>query len=146
MATTFRCRLITPDAQVFDDPATAAVLPVWDGQMGFLPMRSAFVGEMGVGELRVDFPDRGNAKGGSRSFFVADGFVQMLNNELTILAAHAVAAENLTESDAQAELADATRKADQNLKGPAGEKAIALKRRAEAKLAVARKFRASGAI
>ena len=40
-----------------------------------------------AGELRVDFPDRGNAKGGSRSFFVADGFVQMLNNELTILAA-----------------------------------------------------------
>lgn len=146
MATTFRCRLITPDAQVFDDPATAAVVPIWDGQMGFLPNRAAFVGEMGTGELRVDFPNVGNAKGGTRHFFVSEGFVQMLNNELTILAANAVAAENLTESDAQGELAKAATKVSQTPAGPDAERAANAKRRAEAKLSVAKKFKSIGAI
>lgn len=143
MATTFRCRLITPDAQVFDDPATAAVLPVWDGQMGFLPDRAAFVGEMGTGELRVDFPDRGSSKGGSRSYFVSEGFVQMLNNELTILAANAVAAENLTETDAQAELAKAS-KAAETAKGNEADRARLARRKAEIKVGLARKFKAGG--
>lgn len=142
MATTFRCRLITPDAQVFDDPATAAVVPIWDGLMGFLPNRAPFVGEMGTGELRVDFPGGGQSKTGSRRFFVADGFVQMLNNEMTILAASAVAAESLTESDAQAEFNAAAAKAAE-AHGPDLERATVAKRKAEIKLTLARRFKSS---
>ena len=107
MATqTFRCRLITREALVLDEPATAAVIPAWDGLMGVLPGRAPIVAQLGTGELRLDFPDSGPAKGGSRAFFVDDGFVQMVNNELTILAVTAIPAESLSETDAQAELAE----------------------------------------
>lgn len=146
MATTFRCKLITPEAQVFDDASTSAVVPVWDGQMGFLPGRAAFVGELGNGELRVDFPDKGGARGGSRHFFISGGFVQMLRNELTILAAHAVAAEQLTEADAQAELNAARGKSTVGLSNSETERVQAAKNRAEAKLAAAKKFRSLGGI
>lgn len=146
MANTFRCRLITPEAQVFDDAATAAVVPVWDGQMGFLPDRAAFVGEMGAGELRVDFPDKGQIKGGSRYYFVADGFVQMLNNELTILAASATSAETLTESAAQSELAGVMNKSTAGMSATDAERLNNAKRRAQSKLASARKFKSLGGI
>ncbi len=146
MATTFRCKLITPEAQVFDDASIAAIVPVWDGQMGFLPDRAAFVGELGNGELRVDFPDKGSAKGGSRYYFIAGGFVQMLRNELTILAAHAVAAEQLTEADAQAEANAARGKSTTGLSTAEAGRVNAAMRRAEAKLAAAKKFRSLSGI
>lgn len=104
MAKTFRCRLITPEAQVFDTEAVSAVLPIWDGLLGVLPGRAPMVMQMGAGELRVDFADAGPGRPASRAFFVDDGFAQMVNNELTILAANAVPAEKLSESEAQAEL------------------------------------------
>ncbi|MCC6319960.1 MAG: F0F1 ATP synthase subunit epsilon [Phycisphaerales bacterium] len=135
MATsTFRCRLITPEAQVFDDPAVAAVIPMWDGLLGVLPGRAPMVMQMGTGELRVDFP----GSGGSRSFFVDDGFVQMVNNELTILAANAVASEKLTEADAQAELNEARARKTEGASATEVARVRAARNRAEAKLRVAR--------
>lgn len=144
MATTFRCKLITPEAQVFDDAATAAVIPCWDGLLGILPNRAPMVMQLGTGQLRVDFPDKGGSKGGSRAFFIDDGFVQMVNNELTILAAHAVGAEKLTEADAQAELASINARRTENMSAAELELHNKAKARAEAKLQAARTFKAQG--
>jgi F-type H+-transporting ATPase subunit epsilon len=143
---TFRCRLITPDAQVFDEQATAAVLPAWDGLIGVLPNRAPMVMQMGTGELRVDFPDTGGAKGGSRAFFVDEGFVQMVENELTILAANAVAAEKLSETDAQAELSAANARRTDGVTPPEVERIRKDRTRAAAKLRAAKSFRANGSI
>lgn len=104
---TFRCRLITPTAQVFDEPVTYVSVPAWDGLTGILPGRGAMVAKLGMGPLRVDFPDREGARGGSRTYLVEDGFVQMVNDRLTILAGNATTAESLVESEANAELAEA---------------------------------------
>jgi F-type H+-transporting ATPase subunit epsilon len=104
---TFRCRLITPVAQILDEPVKYVSLPVWDGLLGVLPNRGPMVAKLGIGSLRIDFPDREGARGGTRTFLIEDGFVQMVNNKLTILAGAAVPAETLVESEAQAELAEA---------------------------------------
>jgi F-type H+-transporting ATPase subunit epsilon len=141
---TFRCRLITPEAQVFDDAATAAILPAWDGKIGILPDRAPIVMQLGTGELRVDFPDSGQTKGGSRSFFVDDGFAQMVNNELTILAASAVAAEKLTEADAQAEVAKTAAVRTDGLSAAEVERVRKDRARAAAKLRAARTFSGRG--
>jgi len=141
LAKSFRCKLITPESQVFDEQAVAAVVPAWDGLLGILPDRAPMVMQMGTGELRVDFPDTASAKGGSRSFFVDDGFVQMVSNELTILAASAVAAEKLSESDAQAELNEVSARRTDGLSGPEIERIRKARTRAEAKLRAARSFR-----
>ena len=144
MASTFRCRLITPEAQVLDEAATAAVVPCWDGQLGVLPNRAAMVMELGTGELRIDFPDKSAAKGGSRSFFIADGFVQMLNNSLTILAANAVGAEKLNESEAQAELNSLLAKRTEGMSGDELSQHQKAKARAAAKVGAAKGFKARG--
>lgn len=139
--TAFRCRLITPEAVVIDDKAVSAVVPLWDGQMGFLPNRAALVGQLGAGELKIDFADTPERKGGTREFFIDDGFVQMLDNQLTILATLAVDAEKLTEQQAQAEVDAAARQSTEGLSGPAAERVQKQRRRAEAKLRTVRAFR-----
>jgi F-type H+-transporting ATPase subunit epsilon len=98
--------LITPEACVVDEPVTYASVPAWDGLFGILPGRAPIVAKLGLGELRLDFPDR-EGPGGERSYLVEDGFVQMVGEKLTILAARAVPAEEITETDARAELAEA---------------------------------------
>lgn len=105
-AKSFRCRLITPVAQVLDEQVVSAVIPAWDGLMGFLPDRAPIVAKLGLGELSLEFADS-KGKGGSRSFLVEDGFAQMVNNKLTILAARAIPTETLTAAEAAAELKEA---------------------------------------
>jgi F-type H+-transporting ATPase subunit epsilon len=104
---TFRCRLITPSAQILDEPVKYVSLPAWDGLMGVLPNRGPIAAKLCLGSLRMDFADREGARGGSRAFLVEDGFFQMVNNKLTILAGDAIPAETLIESEAAAELAEA---------------------------------------
>jgi F-type H+-transporting ATPase subunit epsilon len=148
VAKSFRCKLITPEAQVLDAPLSAAVLPVWDGSMGVLPGRAPIVAKLGIGELRLDFADQADreaARGGSRSFFVDGGFAQMVENTLTILASKAIPAESLTEADAQAEVAEAESRRIEEIPDPAERDKVRREReRARQKLRVARQFRARG--
>jgi F-type H+-transporting ATPase subunit epsilon len=103
---TFRCRLVTPAESLLDEPVTYANVPLWDGLMGIQHGRAPIVARMGLGELTLKFP-AGTHGGGDRTYFVEGGFVQMAGGELVILAEKAIPAEQLTESDAQAELAEA---------------------------------------
>jgi F-type H+-transporting ATPase subunit epsilon len=105
-AKTFQCRLITPVAQVLDEAVTYASVPAWDGLFGVLPGRAPIVAKLGTGELRLELAVA-TGKGGERSFLVEDGFVQMVNNKLTVLAARAVPVESLDAASAGAELAEA---------------------------------------
>jgi len=114
----FRCRLITPEARVFDTMASYASVPLHDGMAGFLAGAGAVVGKLGAGELRVEFVDRYEQsvkleEAGNKRWFIAGGFMQNVNNVLTILATTATPAEQLSETDAKAELAEAVaRKSD----------------------------------
>lgn len=143
-AKTFQCRLVTPTAAVLDEPVTYASVPMWDGLAGILPNRAPIVGKLGMGELRLDFPandDRG--QGGTRSYLVEDGFVQMVGNKLTILASKAIPVEEISQADAEAELAEAeARKAP--LEHAAAESLRRDRDRARLKVRLARSARAIG--
>jgi F-type H+-transporting ATPase subunit epsilon len=135
--------LITPAAQVLDEPVTYASVPAWDGLFGVLPGRAPIVAKLGVGELRLDFPEKGPAHGGSRSFLVEDGFVQMVNDKLTILAAKAFPTETLSVGDAEKELAEAERRtiteSDPTKRRVETERLTKDRARARAKLTLAKK-------
>lgn len=115
----FRCRLITPEARVFDADASYVSVPLWDGKRGFMANASAFVGQLGSGELRVEFVDRYQLgvkleEAGSKSWFVSGGFVQHVNNVLTILASEAREESEITEAEAKKELEEANAKSSSN--------------------------------
>ncbi len=127
---TFRCKLITPEERVLDAEVTYANVPLWDGQMGVMHHTSAIVGKLGYGELRLDFP-----QGGSKSWFIEGGFMQNVEDTLTILASGAVPAADLNAEEAKAELAEATARTPENPTDM--EKVTEDRARARAKLAMA---------
>ncbi len=143
---TFQCRLITPEAQVLDEPVEQVIVPAWDGLFGVLADRAPVVARLGMGELRLDFADGAKGKGGARSFFVDGGFVQMVGNRLTVLAAHAKAVEEITESDAKAELGEAAARRTEGLSSTEQDRLRHQKQRAEQKLATVKAVRARGGI
>ncbi|MCX5688495.1 MAG: F0F1 ATP synthase subunit epsilon [Planctomycetota bacterium] len=100
----FRCKLVTPAAALMDDQVAYASVPSWDGLMGFLPGRAAFLGRLGMGELRLDLADSEKGQGGSRSYLLDGGFIRMAGDVMTILAERAVAVETLSAAEAEAEL------------------------------------------
>lgn len=106
-AKVFQCKLVTPTAALVNDPVTYASVPAWDGLMGFLPGRAPMLGRLGVGELRLDFPDTDKGEGASRSFVISGGVVRMDNDQMTILAEQAIPAEELSVAAAEAELKNA---------------------------------------
>lgn len=106
-AKTFNCRVVTPARELLSGAVTYASIPAHDGLMGVLPQHAPIVTRLGIGELKLAFPDTEEARGGDRLYFVAEGFAKMAGDELIILAEEAVPAEQLSESEAQAELAEA---------------------------------------
>ena len=141
---TIRCKLITPSDCILDDEITEAVIPAWDGLFGVLPGRAAIVARLGLGELTLDFP---GGRGGRRSYLIEGGFVQMIDNRLTILARRAIPAEELSATDAKAELAEAfARRVPESTpdRGAQLEQVTLDRRRAQLKLDMAAHSRKAG--
>ena len=84
-ATNLKVVVVTPEKAVLDEPADMIVLPMFDGERGVLGGHSAFVGQLGKGELRLK---TGNA---TKTFTIDGGFVQVANNVVNVLTPKAVA-------------------------------------------------------
>jgi F-type H+-transporting ATPase subunit epsilon len=102
LANTFRCSIVTPTKSVLDEDVTYLSLPAWDGQQGVMAGQSPLLTKLGIGPLRLDFPE-----GGSRWFLIENGFAQVQNDTVTLLTEAAVPAETISKQEADAELAEA---------------------------------------
>ena len=101
MANTFHVSVITPERAVLESDATFAAVPAHDGELGILHNRAPLLYRLGAGLLRLDTPT------GKRALFVAGGFVQMVENRLTILTEVARDVDQLDRAAAERALADA---------------------------------------
>jgi len=82
---TLQVSITTPEGLLHKGEAVKVVVPAHDGELGILPRHAALVGALGAGELRVS-PAGGSAP---LSFFVAGGFVQVLQDRVLVLATQA---------------------------------------------------------
>jgi len=105
VANTITCRLVTPNQELLNEDVVYASVPQHDGLVGCQHGTSPLVSQLGLGKLRLDFPS--DSGGGSREYFIDGGFLKIASNELIILAERAIAAEEIVESEAKAELAEA---------------------------------------
>lgn len=96
-ATELRLVLVTPETTLLDQPVRAIRFPLYDGQMGVLPGRAPLVGRLGVGPLKVD------TAGGSSSYFIAGGFVQIKGTVVTLLTNKAIPVEKIDVAKAEAD-------------------------------------------
>ncbi|MHC4989516.1 MAG: ATP synthase F1 subunit epsilon [Planctomycetota bacterium] len=127
---TFRCTIVTPTAEIFDDQVTYASVPAWDGQLGVMVGQSPLLSRLGIGGLRVDYAD-----GSSRSFLIDGGFAQVHREVLTLIADDAIPVDSISLEDARAELAEANSRVAAS--GEDQVKVTADQQRAMAKIALA---------
>lgn len=125
-----RCIVVTPEQTVLDTSAEFVALPLFDGEVGIAPLHSPMIGRLGYGELRI------RSEGAILRFYVDGGFVQVLDNVVSVLTNRAIPSEQV-HVDAAGELLQSAlaRKAS-------GEEEIAIRKRlidqARAQLHVAR--------
>jgi F-type H+-transporting ATPase subunit epsilon len=100
----FQCVIVTPEAQVFDESVTQAIIPAHDGQIGILTDRAPLLVKLGVGALQLDMA----AGQQRRTLFIEGGIAQMKDNKLTIVTNEALNPPDIDAETARAELAEAT--------------------------------------
>ena len=80
---TFTLSVISPDRKLFEGPAKFVVVPGHDGEIGILHDHAPLMALLGEGALRVE------TEAGTLRFRVSGGFVQVLDNEVSVLSAKA---------------------------------------------------------
>jgi F-type H+-transporting ATPase subunit epsilon len=74
-----RCVVVTPETTVSETTSDFVALPLFDGEIGIAPGHSAMIGRLGYGEMRLK---NGNA---TERLYVDGGFVQVVDNQVSVL-------------------------------------------------------------
>lgn len=80
-----RVSVISPEAKVFEGVADQVVAPAWNGELGILRGHAPLMALLGEGTLRVQ------SGGATTAFRVRGGFLQVVDNVVTVLSEHAEA-------------------------------------------------------
>jgi F-type H+-transporting ATPase subunit epsilon len=75
--------VISPEASLFEGDASAVVAPAYDGEVGILTGHAPMMTLLGKGELRID------ATAGARRFTIEGGFLQVIGNQVRVVAEQA---------------------------------------------------------
>jgi F-type H+-transporting ATPase subunit epsilon len=75
--------VISPERTVFEGEADMVVVPAWDGEMGILRGHAPMLVLLGKGSLRI------RTKGGEQRFDVEGGFLQVVDDIVTVLSERA---------------------------------------------------------
>lgn len=83
------CTIVTPESTILDAMADFIAAPLFDGEIGILPGRAPLIGRLGYGEMRLRSGDK------IERFYIDGGFVQVADNEVSILTGQAAPAKTL---------------------------------------------------
>ena len=132
---TMRLEIITAEQQAYADDVEALVAPGIDGELGILPHHAPLITALQPGEIMI-------RKDGQESYMVVSGgFLEVMANQVTILADAAERSEEIDEARAQ----EAMQQAQERLASSTGdldlEQATTSLRRANIRLKVFRRRR-----
>ena len=99
-----KCVVVTPEKVVLEKDAEFVALPLYDGEYGIALNHTPVIGRLGAGELRI------RKDGNVDSYYVAGGFVEVLNNNVTLMTSRAVPVAQITKEVAEKALAEASEK------------------------------------
>lgn len=97
----FRCQLITPESAMVDIQATQVVLTAHDGELGVLRDRAPLLSMLGIGRCKIETQQQTDV------YYIDGGFVQVLDNEMTVLTSRAINVKNIDVPAAEQELTTA---------------------------------------
>jgi F-type H+-transporting ATPase subunit epsilon len=81
-----RVSVITPEATIYEGDADQVVAPAYNGSLGILKGHAPLMALLGTGTLRID---NGREQ---KSFTVSGGFLQVVDDTVTVLSESATAA------------------------------------------------------
>jgi F-type H+-transporting ATPase subunit epsilon len=81
MAGTFTLEIVTPEERLFKDEAQFVVVPEVNGELGVLRNHAPMIAALEIGILRYT-----DANGAIKKMAVSGGFMEVMNNEVRILA------------------------------------------------------------
>ena len=134
MADTFLLEVATPERLLIQEQVTEAQIPAEMGMIGVLPDHAPWLGALGTGELSY------TGGGSRRTMFLSGGWIQVLNNEVRVIADRAEYANEIDVNRAEAAL----KRAQERLTHPAEAgnvdiaRALNAMRRAEARIVAAK--------
>lgn len=99
-----RLVVVTPESTLLDESVDFVALPLFDGEIGIAPLHSPMIGRLGYGKMRV------KREGKTSSYYVDGGFVQVVENVVSVLTSRATPAESLSVATAEEQLASARAK------------------------------------
>ncbi|MFQ3581085.1 MAG: ATP synthase F1 subunit epsilon [Chloracidobacterium sp.] len=94
--------IVTPERAFPSQVVDEVVLPALDGEIGVLPGHAALMSQLGVAGLLTY-----RQQGKETLAFVAQGFVEVLSDRVTVLTERAELAEDIDIEDARAHLREA---------------------------------------
>jgi len=132
-----RLDIITAEKIVYSDEVSSVVAPGSAGQLGILPNHAPLLTSLKPGELKV------LKEGEESNIAVSGGFLEVLQNVVTILADTAERAEDIDFERAEAAMKRAQDKVDSSDSDMDLEKAIQALKRSQARVYVSKRKRAS---
>jgi F-type H+-transporting ATPase subunit epsilon len=94
-----QCIVVTPERTLYDQPAEFVAVMLFDGEIGIAAGHTPLVGRLGCGELRVRRDETH-----TDHYYIEGGFVEVLNDVVSILTQRAVPVEEIDEAVAQEQL------------------------------------------
>jgi F-type H+-transporting ATPase subunit epsilon len=96
-----QCIVVTPEQTLYDQPAEFVALTLFDGEIGIAPGHTPMIGRLGFGEMRI------RHQGQTESLYVEGGFVEVLDDVVSVLTHRALPAATIDEAVVQEQLSSA---------------------------------------
>jgi F-type H+-transporting ATPase subunit epsilon len=94
------CSIITPGKAVYEGTADMVSITISNGEAGFLINHAPLISELGIGEARIKI-------GAQTEYFVIEnGFVEIMDNEMILLAENAFKKDELAKVELESQLRD----------------------------------------
>jgi F-type H+-transporting ATPase subunit epsilon len=93
-----QCIVVTPEQTVVDQTAEFVALTLFDGEIGIAMGHTPMIGRLGYGEMRI------RHKNQEDRYYVEGGFVEVLDDVVSVLTQRAVPAAEIDEGIAQEQL------------------------------------------
>jgi F-type H+-transporting ATPase subunit epsilon len=106
MADTLHLQVATPERQLISQAVQQVELPGRNGHIGILPDHAPLLGMLGAGQITY------SGGGETRPIVVSGGFIEVLNNEVRVLAERAEFTNEIDAEQARRELSEAKKAAD----------------------------------
>jgi F-type H+-transporting ATPase subunit epsilon len=100
-----QCLIVTPEQTVLDRSADFVAIQLLDGEIGIAPDHAPMIGRLGYGEMRV------YGEGRTERYYVEGGFVEVLDDVVSVLTPRALEASAIDPAVAKEQLTSAQSRA-----------------------------------